>query len=302
MNQHTRRLLALLVFSAVVLCLKAKDINCCTPSVGKQQRYRVACCDWMILKRQKLGEFKLSSELGADGVEMDMGPLGKRVLFDNQLRSQQQLDKFHEAASQYSILIPSIAMSGFYAQNFIKRSNYKALVYDCLNLMGKFPGTRIAYLPLGGCGKSWQQGGAERDSLIARLRWAGDAAALRGMTIAIRTGLSADDDIELLKDVGSKGIKIYYSVQDAIEHNRDIPAELQKLGKKRIAQIHITNTDGVLLKDDKAVDMNAIRNALDKMGWRGWLVVERSRDTKRVRDVKYNYGQNVKYLKEVFQN
>ena len=32
------------------------------------QRYRVAACDWMMLKRQKIGEFKLAREIGADGV------------------------------------------------------------------------------------------------------------------------------------------------------------------------------------------------------------------------------------------
>ena len=38
-----------------------------------QHRYHVAACDWMMLKRQKIGEFKLAREIGADGVEMDMG-------------------------------------------------------------------------------------------------------------------------------------------------------------------------------------------------------------------------------------
>ena len=37
------------------------------------------------------------------------------------------------------------------------------------------------------------------------------------------------------------------------------------------------------------------------MGWGGWLVVERSRDVRRVRDVKYNFSRNVAYIKEVFR-
>ena len=37
-----------------------------------QQRYRVAACDWMMLKRQKLGEFQLTRYINADGAEMDM--------------------------------------------------------------------------------------------------------------------------------------------------------------------------------------------------------------------------------------
>ena len=51
-----------------------------------QQRYQVAACDWMMLKRQKLGEFQLAKDIQADGIEMDMGPLGKREMFDNKLR------------------------------------------------------------------------------------------------------------------------------------------------------------------------------------------------------------------------
>lgn len=55
-------------------------------SVLAQQRYQIGVCDWMVLKRQKLGEFKLAQELGCDGIEMDMGGLGSRNSFDNKMR------------------------------------------------------------------------------------------------------------------------------------------------------------------------------------------------------------------------
>ena len=35
----------------------------------------------MMLKRQKIGSFQLMKELGGDGIEMDMGGLGKRDTF-----------------------------------------------------------------------------------------------------------------------------------------------------------------------------------------------------------------------------
>lgn len=57
------------------------------------------------------------------------------------------------------------------------------------------------------------------------------------------------------------------------ENGRDLCKELKILGKK----------------------------TLDKMGWNGWLVVERSRDKDDVRNVKKNYGANIEYLKKVFQ-
>jgi len=37
------------------------------------------------------------------------------------------------------------------------------------------------------------------------------------------------------------------------------------------------------------------------MGWSGWLVIERSRDSKDPRNVKWNFSANAAYLKSVFQ-
>jgi hypothetical protein len=47
--------------------------------------------------------------------------------------------------------------------------------------------------------------------------------------------------------------------------------------------------------------MYRIKKTLDDMNWSGWLVVERSRNAKDVKNVKGNYGRNVAYLKKIFQ-
>lgn len=252
------------------------------------------------MKRQKLGEFALAREIGADGVEMDMGALGNRVLFDNQLRDSLQAAKFRHYADSLHVLVPSVAMSGFFAQSLIKRDNYRDLFADCLVTMKKF-GSRVAFLPLGGSGNEWKHHGADHDTLVARLRRIGVMAVAGGVVVGIRTQLDAEADIRLLDEIASPGIKIYYCFQDAVDNGRDICHELEQLGCCRIAQIHATNTDGVLLRDDSKIDMPRIKATLDKIGWSGWLVVERSRDTTRVCDVRYNYGQNVAYLKEIFE-
>lgn len=263
--------------------------------------YRIAACDWMMLKRQKLGEFKLAHDLGADGVEVDMGALGNRTLFDNQLRIPQQAEKFVSAAKAYHVEVPSMAMSGFFAQSFLKRENYTDLLSDCFQTMRLF-GSKVAFLPLGGSGKTWQQlGSDDYRLLVARLQKAGQMAAHEGVTIGIRTGMGAKFDKRLLKDVGSPHVKVYFHFQEAVDNGRDICKELRQLGARNIIQIHATNTDGVNLREDPKIDMPKIKKTLDKMHWSGWLVVERSRDVKRVRDVNYNFGRNIAYLKEVFQ-
>lgn len=264
-------------------------------------RYKVAACDWMMLKRQKLGEFKLSHEIGADGVEMDMGGLGKRDTFDNKLHQVYFQELFKKTAAEYHIEVPSIAMSGFYGQSFLKHRNYRVLIDDCIKTM-QVMGAKIAYLPLGGCGNDWKTDDEQRRRLVSRLHVAGEMAHSEGLVIGIRTGLSAKEDIKLLEQINSEGIQIYFSVQEALDNKRDLYKELKTLGRKRICQIHISETDGVTLPHSKNIDMHRVKEQLDKMGWSGWLVVERSRDAGDVRNVKKNFGMNIRYLKEVFQD
>ena len=241
-------------------------------SQQKEQRYKIAVCDWMILKRQKIGSFQLVHELNGDGVELDMGGLGKREMFDNKLREPHFQQLFRETAQKYQLEVSSIAMSGFYGQSFLERANYKDLVQDCLHAM-KVMNAKVAFLPLGGIKAGWEK--------IPALRTKGD--------------------VKLLKEINSPGIKIYFKFQNALENGRDLCKELKILGKKRICQIHCTDTDGVTLPYNERLDMNKVKKTLDKMGWIGWLVVERSRDKDDVRNVKKNYSTNIKYLKEVFQ-
>jgi sugar phosphate isomerase/epimerase len=279
----------------VLLCVQALPADAQDVPV----RYRVAACDWMMLKRQKLGAFALAKEIGADGVELDMGPLGKRVLFENKLRDEAQVSKFKHVADSLGIEVPSIAMSGFFAQNFMSRDNYRDLVSDGLETARRF-GSKVIFLPLGGSGHEWKQKGAQRDTLVSRLRVAGTMAQTQGVTIGIRTQLPAKETIRLLKEIGSPAVKVYYNFQDAADNHRCIVKELKQLGRDRIIQIHASNTDSVNLREDPEIDLPKIKKTLDEMGWNGWLVVERSRDANRVRDVRYNFGRNVAYLKEVF--
>ena len=266
-----------------------------------QQNFRIAACDWMMLKRQKLGEFQLAKDIHADGIEMDMGPLGSRPQFDNKLRDPHFQELFPRTADSLGIEVPSVAMSGFFAQSLLKRENYKELVQDCLNTM-KHMKSQVAFLPLGGCGKEWVTDPVLRAELIHRLHTIGEMAKREGKVIGIRTGLDAKENKRMLKEIHSDGIKIYYNLQDAVDSHRDVCRELKVLGKDRICQIHASLTDSVTLDKDPRINMSQVVKTLNQIGWRGWLVVERSRDASRVRDVRYNYGTNINYLREVCNN
>lgn len=263
-------------------------------------RYKIAVCDWMILKRQKLGAFDLTKQIGADGVEVDMGSLGQRDTFDNKLADPELQQQFLAKARELNLEICSIAMSGFYAQSFAERPTVPRMVQDCVDTM-KALNVKTAFLPLGVQGDLVKKPEL-RPKMVARLKEIAPIAEKAGVVIGLETALDAEGEIKLLDDVGSSAFKIYYNFANAIQNNRSLIKELLRLGKERICQIHCTDEDGVWLQDDPKINLRNVKDALDSMGWSGWLVIERSRDAKDPHNVKRNFSANAAYLKKVFQS
>lgn len=270
------------------------------PSPVAEPRYRIGVCDWMILKRQRLGAFQRAAEIGADGVEVDMGGLGNRDTFDNRLLDPVARAAFLKEAKERVLSICSIAMSGFYAQSFATRETVDTMVRDCVNTMVMM-GVKTAFLPLGVQG-DLVKFPELRSPIVERLKRAGEMAEAAGIVIGVETALAAADEAALLESVGSRAIKSYFNFANALQNGRDLIAELQALGPERICQIHCTDVDGVWLENNDRLDLVAVRRTLDAMGWSGWLVIERSRDASAPHDVIGNFGANVRHLKAVFQN
>jgi sugar phosphate isomerase/epimerase len=264
-----------------------------------EQRYRIAVCDWMILKRQKLGAFKLTKEIGADGVELDMGGLGNRETFDNKLTDPVIRQQFLDEARNQQVQISSVAMSGFYAQSFAERPGVERMVQDCLNTMQQLQ-VKVAFLPLGIQGDLVKFPHL-RPVVVERLKAVAVQAEKAGVIVGIETALDAAGEVKLLDDIGSSSIQSYFNFANALEAGRDLQKELRILGKDRICQIHCTDKDGVWLQNNSRIQLPKVKRTLDKMGWRGWLVIERSRDAKDPRNVKWNFSANTAYLKSIFQ-
>ena len=273
--------------------------NPCSMASASPERYRGGVVDLMILKRQKLSALQLTKEIGADGVEVDMGGLGNRETFDNQLANPEIREQFLAKAKELNLQICSLAMTGFYAQSFAERPTWQRMIGDCIDTM-KAMKVKTAFLPLGIKGDLVKYPEL-RPAIVERLRKAGEMARAAGVVIGIETALDASGELRLLKDIGSTSVKSYFNFSNALEAGRDLCKEIETLGAAHICQIHCTDKDGVLLEHNTRLDMRKVKNTLDKMNWSGWLVVERSRDANDPHNVKKNFGSNTAYLKSIFQ-
>jgi L-ribulose-5-phosphate 3-epimerase len=266
---------------------------------GNAQRYKIAVIDLMILKRQKLSAISLTQEIGADGVELDMGGLGNRDTFDNKLADPVLRKEFMDKAKELGVEVCSLAMTGFYAQSFATRPTYQQMIGDCIATM-KAMNVRVGFLPLGVNG-DLVKNPELRPAIVARLKVVGEMAKKAGVVIGIETALPASEELLLLNDIGSRAIQIYFNFSNPLKQGRDLIAELRILGRRNICQIHCTDEDGVWLQDNTRLDMRKVKAALDEMRWKGWLVIERSRDAKNPKSVKENFSANTRFLKSIFQ-
>jgi sugar phosphate isomerase/epimerase len=265
----------------------------------KRQRYQIAVIDLMILKRQKLSALPLAKEIGADGLELDMGGLGNRETFDSKLADPATRQQFLDQAKALNITICSLAMTGFYAQSFATRPTYQRMIQDCLDT-ARAMDVKVVFLPLGIQGDLVKYPEL-RGPIVERLRVAGKMAGRAGVVIGIESALDATAERALLEEIGSKYVKSYFNFSNAIKNGRDLHQELRILGRKNIIQIHCTNEDGVWLENDPKISLKDVKYTLDSMGWKGWLVVERSRDANIPKEVKRNFSANTTYLKSIFQ-
>src|ERR1700742_1013179 len=92
--------LALLITTTLLPHTSLAADTTAAPAVSSSsQRYKISVCDWMILKRQKLGAFQLTKDIGADGLEVDMGSLGTNDTFQSVITTNAEVrQQFLDAA------------------------------------------------------------------------------------------------------------------------------------------------------------------------------------------------------------
>jgi sugar phosphate isomerase/epimerase len=261
-------------------------------------RYKISASDWMMLKRQTPGALTRAKECDLDGVEVDMGPLGKRPDFENKLREETFRADYLAQAKNLGLQISSFAMSAFYGQSITEHPKAEQFCNDWIELMPQL-GTKVGFLPV--IFRKEDEPDVAIGKVVALMKKAAPRAEKNGAIIGLNTSLDAAGNNKMLDAIASPAVRIAYNCGEAIDAKRDVYAELRSLGKDRISQVIPTLSDGVWLENDKRIDVPKLKQVLDHIGWSGWLVLQRSRDASKARDVKYNFGGNAKYLKSIFQ-
>ncbi len=252
--------------------------------------FRIGACDWSIGKRQQVAALELAEQIGLDGVEVsfDGGP-------DNDLRSEKVRRQYLTEAKRRNVEICSLAMGVLNRVPYSSDPRAETWVAESIDVMAKL-GVRMMLLPF------FTRGEIKGDktlqaAVIRRLKRIAPKAEKAGVVLGLETALNAEEHERILDAVGSPAVKVYYDVSNMLRRGNDIYQEIPRLGN-RICRFHMKEKGSLLGQGD--VDFLKVRKAIDKIGYRGWLVIESA--TVKGRPVADCYRHNLKYLRSIFPN
>ena len=133
--------------------------------------------------------------------------------------------------------------------------------------------------------------------VIRRLKKVAPKAEQAGVILGLETWLSADEHLRILDAVGSPSVQVYYDTANMEKQGYDIYKEIRQLGRERICEFHCKE-NGFLLGEGR-VDFRRVKEAMDDIGYDGWLVIESA--VGKGRSIQDSYVHNQKYLRSVYQ-
>ena len=120
-----------------------------------------------------------------------------------------------------------------------------------------------------------------------------------GVALGIENTITAKQNLEIIDQIGSEMVQVYYDVGNSWGNGYDVPAELRMLAKNRICEVHLKDWKTPLLGSAEGmVDMGRCAKALADIGYDKWLVLETSgRKGKFFEDTR----ANVAFVKKTFR-
>lgn len=259
-------------------------------AAAPQRTFKIGACDWSIQCRGDVAAMKMAQDIGLDGVQVSFG----RPDDEYDLRKAENREKYQAEAKKHDVEICSLAMGILNQIPYATSPEAEQWVLDCIEVMPKLD-QKIVLLAFFSNGDLKDKKDMQ-DAAIARLKKAAPRAEKAGVTLAVESYLNADDHKRILDAVGSSAVKVYYDVANMEKMGYDVYKEIRQLGRDRICQIHCKE-NGYLLGEGK-IDFPRVKEAIDEIGWQGWLVIEGA--VPKGGQMFDSYVKNQKYLRGLF--
>ena len=253
---------------------------------------KIGACDWSLGKSSDQGSFEVAKSIGLQGVQLNLGSESNNM----HLREQRVQQLFKDASKQTGVAIASLAIGELNKVPYKSEQKTEQWVSDSIDA-AKALGVSVILLAF--FGKNDLRNDAPgKEEVIRRLKMVTAKAERLGITLGIESYLSAEEHMEIIQQVGSKSIKVYYDFRNSADAGYDVIKEIQWLGKDMICELHMKENGSLL--GAGTLDWTKICETLLKMDYvgSGWMQIEGA--TPKDADIIESYKHNLEFLKKGF--
>jgi L-ribulose-5-phosphate 3-epimerase len=261
-----------------------------TTALKRAARIKIGGPDWSLRLEGKIDAFAVAKEAGLDGVQVSLGRNDEKKGEDKLPMTDPEKQKaWVEESKRTGIPIGGTCLEILHRDNLKEHAKGPQWVEQSIAATVGL-GTKVILLPF--FGKQQIKERAEQKSTAERLKVLAPVAEKAGVILGLENTISAEDNAWILEQVGSPAVKVYYDVGNSFSQKYDVYKEVEWLGKDRICQLHLK--DGANFLGKGPIDFPRFVEAVLKIGFEGWAMLETSIPTKVVKD---DFATNAGYLR-----
>jgi L-ribulose-5-phosphate 3-epimerase len=255
-------------------------------------RLHIGACDWSLGKGSDPAAFEIAKEIGLEGIQVNLSSAGNNL----RLRDKKLQQIYLEESARTKIKIASLAIGELNGVPYKSDPRTEEWVSDSIDVAKNF-GVTVVLLAFFEKG-DLRNDEAGKKEVVRRLKKVASKAEKMGITLGIESYLSAEELTDIIQQVGSKSIKVYYDFRNSADAGYDVIKEIKFLGKEAICELHIKE-NGLLLGEG-TLDWKRIATTLNELGYYGdrWMQIEWANP--KDGNVVQSYKKNVKFLNDTF--
>lgn len=251
-----------------------------------ERGFKIGAPEWSLGKADPTC-FDVAREIGLDGVQLNLGGVG-----DNMHLRQPEVQKAYlQSAQKSGLAVASLALGEL---NNIPLKNHPLASIWLLDSFAaaKALGVKVILVAAFGAGDlKGDKPGIDRT--VEVLKELAPRAEKAGVILGLENYLTAEQNLDIIQRVGSSAVQVYYDVGNSTDMGYDICKEIRML-KSQICEFHAKDANFML--GQGRIDFQKVRQAMDDIGYRGWIQIEAGTPHGLVED----YRADLKFLKGIF--
>jgi L-ribulose-5-phosphate 3-epimerase len=252
--------------------------------------FSFGACDWSIGQRASPKAFETAKAIGLDGVQVSLGTAKDNM----HLRQAAMQEQYRQASRSTGVKIASLAIGELNEVPYKSEPQTQEWVHDSIDVANVL-GCQVVLLAFFGKGDLRDDAKGKKE-VIRKLKEVAPKAEKQNVYLAIESWLSAEEHLDIIEEVGSSHVKVYYDVANSTTMGYDIFEEMRLLGTDHICEVH-AKENGQLLGNGE-VDFEKVRKVLDEIGYRDWIILEGA--IPNGMEMKAAYQQNLNFLHQTF--